>query len=314
LGVTLAALEDTLGSDEYDEFGFLHEEAAEWDIPFLAPPAVVRRSFPLQADLDLSYLQWGEGEPELVLLHGSGQNAHTWDVVLLALGCPAVSVDLPGHGRSSRRPDRDYGPWRNAEAVMPFVEAIAPRARCVVGTSLGGMTGLRLAATRPDLCRRVIVVDATPEGLSPASGMTPRQRGALQLIGGPPIYESFEEMTDAAVNLNPFDSVRQIERAVRHNAQRLEDGRWTWRFDGYGKFSNWTGLSRLWDDVNLVTVPTLLVRGAQSRFVRDEDVAEMRRRLPTLEVAVVDHANHAVQNQQPLVMADLIRHFAPADA
>ncbi len=57
-------------------------------------------------------------------------------------------------------------------------------------------------------------------------------------------------------------------------------------------------------------VPCLFVRGGLSPFVRDEDLAEMQRRLPRLEVVVVEDAGHAVQSDQPLVLADLIRAFA----
>ena len=64
---------------------------------------------------------------ELVLLHGDAQNAHCWDTVLLALGCPAIAVDLPGHGHSDHLPDHDYRPSRNAGAVAALLEARAPR-------------------------------------------------------------------------------------------------------------------------------------------------------------------------------------------
>ncbi len=84
----MASLEDTLDSDDYDEFGLLHENAAEWDIPNTAP-VVSRLSFELPSGQRLSYLRWDEGEPELVFLHGGAQNAHTWDTVVLALGVPA---------------------------------------------------------------------------------------------------------------------------------------------------------------------------------------------------------------------------------
>ncbi len=66
----------------------------------------------------------------------------------------------------------------------------------------------------------------------------------------------------------------------------------------------------LWEDVSAITSPTLLVRGGLSPFVRDEDIAEMRRRLPSLEVVVVEEAGHAVQSDRPLVLAELIRGFA----
>ena len=73
---------------------------------------------------------------------------------------------------------------------------------------------------------------------------------------------------------------------------------------------SWVDFTPLWEDVSAITVPSLLVRGVLSPFVRDDDVAEMQRRLPTLEVVVVEGAGHAVQSDRPLVLADLIRSFA----
>lgn len=177
----VTSLRDTLDSNDYDEFGLLQQNAAEWDIPFETQPVVSRHSFALPSGQNLSYLRWGEDEPELLFLHGGAQNAHTWDTVLLALDRPAVAVDLPGHGHSDRRPDRDYGPWRNAEAVATLMESVAPAALCVIGMSLGGATTTRLAAQRPDPCRRAMVVDATPPDqrlLPPAHECRARHRVA----------------------------------------------------------------------------------------------------------------------------------------
>ncbi len=308
----MASLQDTLESDDYDEFGLLRENAAEWNIAFGRQPSVSRSSLALTSGQTLSYLRWGEDDPELVLLHGGAQNAHTWDTLMLALGCPAVAIDLPGHGHSDRRPDRNYGPWRNAEAVAAVMESVAPAARCVVGMSLGGATTIRLAAQRPDLCRRAVLVDVTPQINDPSRQLGTAERGTVSLIAGPPVYDSFEEMADAAVALSPYRAASGVRRGVRHNARRLDDGRWTWRYDLFGRpprEQSWVDFTPLWEDVSAITVPVLFVRGGLSPFVRDEDIAEMRRRLPSLDVAVVDGAGHAVQSDRPLVLAELIRAF-----
>ena len=313
----MASLQDTLDSDDYDEFGLLHENAAEWDIPFERQTVVSRASCTLPTGQTLSYLRWGEADPELVFLHGGAQNAHTWDTVMLALGRPAVAIDLPGHGHSDRRDDRNYGPWQNAEAVAAVMESVAPTARCVIGMSLGGATTIRLAAQRPDLCRRAVLVDVTPQINDPSRQLTTAERGTVSLIVGPPVYETFEEMADAAVALSPYRAASGVRRGVRHNARRLDDGRWTWRYDLFGPppgeetaGPGWVDFTSLWEDVSAITVPVLFVRGGLSPFVRDEDIAEMQRRLPSLEVVMVDGAGHAVQSDRPLVLADLIRTFA----
>ncbi len=258
----MASLQDTLDSDDYDEFGLLHENAAEWDIPFEHQPVVSRASSTLGTGQQVSYLRWGEADPELVFLHGGAQNAHTWDTVMLALGRPAVAIDLPGHGHSDRRDDRDYGPWQNAETVAAVMESVAPAARCVIGMSLGGATTIRLAAQRPDLCRRAVLVDVTPQINDPSRHLTTAERGTVSLIAGPPVYDSFEEMADATVALSPYRAASGVRRGVRHNARRLGDGRWSWRYDLFGPpagaettGSGWVDFTPLWEDVSAISGP-----------------------------------------------------------
>src|SRR5262245_15878391 len=84
----------------YDEFSMFHENAAEYDIAYDGPPTVRRERVEVAGDRGISALVWGTEPPEFVLLHGGGQNAHTWDTVALALGRPLVAVDLAGHGHS----------------------------------------------------------------------------------------------------------------------------------------------------------------------------------------------------------------------
>jgi len=63
--------------DDYDEFGLLGDNAAEAGLVLDGPPKVTRSSVALAGGQTVSTLAWGDAEPELVLLHGGAQNAHT---------------------------------------------------------------------------------------------------------------------------------------------------------------------------------------------------------------------------------------------
>ena len=103
----------------------------------------------------------------------------------------------------------------------------------------------------------------------------------MALVSGPPTYESFAAMAAAAVAASPNRPRSAVERGVRHNARRLPDGRWTWRYDLFGERPAAVGdHTGLWADVSAITVPLLLVLGADSQFTGEQDVAEFRRRLP----------------------------------
>ena len=86
---------------ELDEFALLPENAEQAGVAGPLPSAG-------RLDLgDISAIKWGHESPQVVFLHGGGQNAHTWDTVVLGLGLPALAIDLPGHGRSAWRTDGD---------------------------------------------------------------------------------------------------------------------------------------------------------------------------------------------------------------
>src|SRR5438034_4291753 len=118
----------------YDEFSMFADNAAEAGIPWRGAPHVERRSVAVSGGRNISALVWQpDKQPDLVLLHGGAQNAHTWDTVALALDRPLVAIDLPGHGHSDWRADGDYKPQIMADDVAIALRALAPAGTPVVG-------------------------------------------------------------------------------------------------------------------------------------------------------------------------------------
>lgn len=280
------------------EFIFLEENARQAGVDTV--PAVER------IDVGpISALKFGDAPPRVVFLHGGGQNAHTWDTVIVGLGEPALAVDLPGHGRSSWRDDGDYGPKRNAVAVEPVVRSLAANAALVVGMSLGGLTALRLAVDAPELVRRLVLVDVTPSAPERHTEMTDAQKGTVALVQGDRTFPSFDAILQKTVAAAPHRDRESLRRGVFHNARRLEDGTWTWRYDS---IRNGEGFEGLWDDVPRLSVPTTLVRGANSFFVNDDDAAEFARNAPGFkDVQIVEDAGHSVQSDQPGKLIEILR-------
>jgi pimeloyl-ACP methyl ester carboxylesterase len=296
-------------SPDFDEFSLLEDYARYEGLPWRGRPQVERRFVDVGGGQLLSALCWGDGDPQLVFLHGGGQNAHTWDSVVMALGRPAVAIDLPGHGHSSWRDDRDYWPWANAEAVATAMQRLAPSPRAVVGMSLGGLTTIRLAAEHRDLVERAVIVDVTPGVGQNLPGMTDEQRGSTQLTRGPRTFASFEDLVDATAKASGRDA-EGAWRGARLNARPMEDGSWGWRYDQLRRPDDGpVDFVALWDDVSRIDRPLMLVRGGVSAHVQDGDVEEFRRRQAGLRVEVVDGAGHSVQGAKPLVLAALVDDF-----
>ena len=171
----MTTVDDTLSDDEYDEFGLLHENAEEIGLELDRRPIVGRAAVDLHDGGRLSYIRWGDAPPEIVLLHGGGQNAHTWDTVLLKLGRPAIAFDLPGHGRSSRREDRNYGPWNNASAVAEALDRLLTAPVVLVVMSLVASFTCGVTSTMTTLRKCSGCVAANRIALTPPNDMPTRR-------------------------------------------------------------------------------------------------------------------------------------------
>jgi pimeloyl-ACP methyl ester carboxylesterase len=295
----------------YDEFSMFAENAQDAGLAYNRSPAV-RREFAAvdQSGRRLSALIWGTADPHAVFLHGGGQNAHTWDTVLLALGRPAVAIDLPGHGHSD-------GPDLGAESVRGDAADVAvamrmliPRPRVVVGMSLGGMVAIALSAQAPELVPALVLVDILPEP-DPAA-----TRLITQFLDGPETFDSFDEILARTIQFNPSRSVSSLRRGILHNAEQLPDGRWRWRHRRHASRSSRgadpSGLaSYLWDGLARLSAPLLLVRGmAAGSVVTDAQVAHLQEITPGAKVEPVAGAGHSVQGDKPVELARLIGAFA----
>lgn len=295
---------------DYDEFAMFAENVSEYSLNVATMPKVERVSLVLQDGRTISALKWGTESPQLVLVHGSAQNAHTWDTVALAMGVSLLAIDMPGHGHSSWRSDGIYEPTVLAVDVATAIETWAPNVRLVVGMSLGGLTTLALAGQRPNLVTSLVSVDITP-------GVNSQKTKAItDFVNGPQAFASFDELLARTIEHNPTRSKSSLRRGILHNAKQLEDGSWQWRYDrsthpsGEQASKRLERLSALWDVVANLKCPFALVRGGTSPVVDDADVAELKRRKPNAEVIVIDGAGHSVQGDRPVELARALTRLA----
>jgi len=134
----------------------------------------VRTAFPTSGGFD-------EGTT-LVCLHPSAATSRIFDKFLteIAEDRSVYAPDLPGYGESDAAPTQDFADA--AAAVVDFAADLRLRQIDVLGFRFGAGVALALAASRPDLVRRLVLVAAPPMEALP---VIPQQSLVMRIKLGP---------------------------------------------------------------------------------------------------------------------------------
>ena len=232
----------------------------------------------------------GEGDPQVVCLHGWGRSHRDAVGVLSLPGAPAVSgisLDLPGFG-ASPAPPTPWGSSDFAEALVPVLEE-AGRPVVLVGHSHGGRVAVAMADRRPDLV------------------------AGLVLVGAPVLRR-----TSATKASWRYRAVRALHRVDLVSDRRFEEIR---RRSGSADYNAASGVMRdtlvrvinesFDDELGRVAVPVALVWGEFDTDV-PRDVAERAAalledgRAPWVSVTIVPGAGHLTVTEEPAAIRTAI--------
>lgn len=247
--------------------------------------------------------------PMVVFLHGIRLTAHTWDLVSLGLRdrCRPLAVDLRGHGDSEWSPTRDYSVDAMALDVAGVLESVDAPVH-LVGHSFGAAVAAWIGVERPDLVRRLVLVDAGPR--LPRDASSPRRREA---VSGPTHFASLDEAVDAAMSLNPRRERSTLRSSLLNNLRPHRDGSWSWKYDtegvGPGAAFDLDRIGEVWERFELLRAPTLVVRGSESRLMSEDDLLALPARNERVQVASVEGAGHTVQGDNPAGLIEKLSAF-----
>lgn len=234
-------------------------------------------------------------DPAVVLLHGGGQTRHSWKRgydALVAAGYYVVSLDARGHGDSDWAPSGDYGLDALASDLRSVLDQI-PENPVIIGASLGGMTALAAVGEAEEpVARALVLVDITP-----AIDTKGTDHIATFMNANLDGFASVDEAADAVARYNPNRPRPKNTDGLSRNL-RQRNGRFYWHWDprflSHGELHPEFVQARLEAASQRVQVPTLLIRGAHSDVVGDEQVAQFRELMPAAECITVGGAGHMV--------------------
>ncbi|WP_214325750.1 alpha/beta fold hydrolase [Nonomuraea sediminis] len=265
-----------------------------------APPREIRFS---RAGCRLHGLDWGGTGSPVLLLHGGGLTAHTWDFVCLGLRGAArlVALDLRGHGDSDW--SDDYRIDTMAADVVAAADHLGFERVGLVGMSLGAVVAAHVADARPDLVERLAIVDVAP-GADFES--TWRMRAFMARLG--PVRE-LETVVEAAMRVNPRANRAGVAYRMSTMFRRAPDGDWAPKADPRPPdFSAiLEAVERL--AAQLTGVPVLLVRGERSKVLPQATAERLVGRIPDGQLVVVPDAGHNVQEDNPAALIAALRVF-----
>lgn len=260
--------------------------------------------------LRLHYRQLGDpAGPGVLVLHGIMGLSREWDTLTRALAGEhrVVALDLRGHGRSDWA--ETYTASAMADDVAAAIESLGLAPSHLVGHSMGGMVALLVAARRPDLVDRLALIDIGPESLVGefADGLA----DWLAMLGESS-YTRHDEASRLWLDGNPLARPELIDHYVEHNLIAGPDGRWMWRFDATGLVGFATAgvtTHELWEAVDGITRPTLLIRGESSPVFSHEHARRMMRRLGDASLVEIPAGAHDLGVEQPEAVTRAIETF-----
>ncbi len=264
------------------------------------------------AGLRFHLVDWGNPDkPTILFLHGVGLTARTWDLVCLGLrhDFHCVALDQRGHGDTEWSADGEYGTEALCADVRGLVQHLGLDDFFLVGHSMGGMVALSYAIVDAAKLRALVLVDSAPGDRNPTPPPAPQHEQqqpnrVFDFMAGPSELDSVDDFVERAISFNPARDRRLLRRSLLHNLRQLPDGRWTWKYDRariLGRDRSKTAASRraLWDALDTVTCPTLLLRGARSESLSNATAAEFTAALPDGRWEVVPEAGHTIQGDNP---------------
>jgi N-formylmaleamate deformylase len=229
------------------------------------------------------YLRYGGTGRVVVLVPGITSPAVTWGFVAERLGrhFDTYVLDVRGRGLSEASEGLDYGIDACAADLAGFVAALGLERYSLVGHSMGARHAIRMAARFDTPLARLVLVDP------PVSG--PGRRAYPAQL---PWYIDSIRLMKAGAGM---DALRAFSPTWTDAQLRLRS-EWLHSCDERAIITSYAGFhdDDIHADLPLLTVPTLLIVAGKGNVILPEDVAELQRLQPWLEVARVETAGHMI--------------------
>jgi pimeloyl-ACP methyl ester carboxylesterase len=249
-------------------------------------------------------------QPTILMLHGGGQNRHSWKntgQILSNLGFRVVAVDTRGHGDSDRAPEADYALESLTGDVVHIIDAIGAPV-VIIGASMGGLTGIMAAdVAGPEKVTKLVLVDVVPR--FEKSGSARIRDFMFSHVHG---FDSLEQAAEAVAEYLPHRAKPRSPEGLKKNL-RQRDGRWYWHWDPAfltkPRDDPFERVDKMEDAAMRLQIPILLIRGKLSDVVSVEGVNDFLAKVPHAEFVELPAAGHTAAGDDNDAFSDAVVGF-----
>jgi 3-oxoadipate enol-lactonase len=238
--------------------------------------------------------------PALVLLHCLGVDHHLWDIAAEGLEheFTLLSYDFPGH-HETPLPAAGYGIAELSDQLAAVLERAGVARAHVAGISLGGLVAQHIAATRPALVDRLVLIDTTPRYTEDSRRMWVERATAARRDGVAALAEGLLRIwfTDDFIADDP-----PAVRYVRDTLSRSSG-------EGYALACAALGAADLRPLVPTIRRPTLVVAGAQELPAFQDAARWLAQTIAGARLQWLAPARHCSILQQPADFRRALRAF-----
>ena len=270
--------------------------------------AAVEPRFESVAGRRVRFVRKGSG-PAIVLVHGFASSLYTWKDVLpvLARDHDVVALDLPGFGQSDCPPDLSSDEY--PRVVLGLLDRLGISRATLVGNSLGGSVAVAVAAERPALVRRLVLVDAAGFNLQEK-----KRPWVVRVVGAAPVSAVLDRLPVRRLLVEL--SLRQVffDDTLVTSARVDEYLEPVLRAGAPQTIRSLLASRSLHPDamqslLSKVTAPALILWGREDHWIPVGDAERFAAALGGARVVVLDHCGHMPQEEQPAEVARLIGAF-----
>lgn len=242
----------------------------------------------------------GIGEQHITLIHGVGSNLHSWNEFIAGLGdsFSFLRYDLRGHGHSGKPP----GPYTLQDFVDDLDALLSHfhiNTTSLIGFSFGGIIGQAFVLAHPDKVNKLVLI-STVAGRTLEERQSVHARLAMLESGG------VASTIDAAIErwFTP-----EFRRAHPDLVERRRQQMFTNDPQAYAAAYRVFAESDLLDRLHEIRVPTLIITGQRDAGSTPEMALKMYQRIPDSCVLILPRLRHALLNEAPALLAELVRLF-----